>query len=1222
MGVVWARRIGRDLGRPRSGKVGQSVYLRRLEIQGFKSFPERTTLELGPGLTAVVGPNGSGKSNLADAIRWALGEQSARVLRGSRMDEVIFAGTERRRPLSMAEVRLTFDNAEGALPVDYAEITVTRRVTRDGESGYYLNGTPCRLKDVTDLLAGTGIGRDSYSLVSQGRIDHILSTRGEDRRELLEEAAGITRFRAQQRESSRRLEAAEKDLERLGDILHELEAQARPLSRQAEVAQAYREVATQLRELEVGSLLALVERAERRLTEGEDRRRELGEAVQAGELRLSAVESDRTATGAGLSAIEERLQEIRHLIMEQRAGEHELRARLEAGRRAHRDLQLQLAAAAERVASARIWGEEAAAEEAASSAVGAKSQQELNLARAGHELEQSRVASLRREAAAAGRAVEETKAELLDALNRAAALKHQVEAREMEGRHWEQQARRRAQEAADLAERMLLNQREVEGLARAREDQRGRQAESDRRAQEVRLERDALEKELEAARREAARARQRLETLHSRYTVLGDMLTQYEGYGRGPRAVLAAGIAGVLGPVADLMEIHAGYELAIAAALGGALQHIVTETETAAEESIAHLKRISGGRATFLPLSLIRPSQLSRQELEAIALQPGARPALEVVSGDERVMPALRHLLGRVVVAPDLERALEVGRATGLRLRIATLPGEVIAPGGAITGGGRAPEFSGVLGRRREWAALGEQLAAAEREASGWLDRERELTALRDDRERTLRGLVEELAALKVQVASVDQEWERARKEQARLASSRELGEAELDDTRRHIQQALVDGQAAAGLRQAAVEEVARLQALVKERSESYEHLRLSAESGQEALSELRARVVQLEQVELGASGRRQQARREVARAREELEKACGREAELREAQSATEHELTALTGRLERAGAGVDQLQEAQAAAEAARLEAATRLGQLEQEAKGLSRTLSQLRSRHHAEDLERARAELEAGHARAQLRERYELAPDSSTSGHRRYHPEESAAAIAQLKAKLASFGPVNLGAIDEFQRVSERRDFLAAQRADIESACRDLRRVIQETDGQMQSMFDATFAAVRSSFRQLFRRLFGGGSADLTLSDPSRPLDSGVEIDVQPPGRRPHNLSLLSGGEKALTASALLFAMLSINPSPLCILDEIEATLDEANAARFVSLLREFSSRTQFIIVTHHKTTMEASDVLYGVTMEENGVSRLISVRLADATDTGGFKGSVGVFPDRSG
>lgn len=1206
----------------RSGKGGYAVYLRRLEIQGFKSFPERTALELGPGLTAVVGPNGSGKSNLADAIRWALGEQSARVLRGSRMDEVIFAGTERRRPLSMAEVRLTFDNAEGTLPVDYAEIAVTRRVTRDGESSYYLNGTPCRLKDITDLLAGTGIGRDSYSLVSQGRIDHILSTRGEDRRELLEEAAGITKFRAQQRESSRRMESAEKDLERLGDVLQELESHARPLSRQAEVAQAYREVASQLRELEVGSLLATVERAEQRLTQGEDRRRELAAVAEACELRLAAVEADRTAAGAGLESTEERLQQLRGLLMEKRTGEHELRARLEAGRRAHRDLQLQLVAAAERVGTARGWREEAEAKEAASSAVGAESQQELGLARAGLELEQVRVATLRREATAVGRAVEETKAEILDALNRAATLKHQVDAKQLEGRHWEQVARRRAQEAADLAERMDTYHRELESLARAREDQRARQVASDQRERQVRLEKDVLEKELEAARREAARARQRFETLRSRHTVLGDTLTQYEGYGRGPRAVLAAGLAGVLGPVADLMDIQAGYELAIAAALGGALQHIVTETEAAAEESIAHLKRISGGRATFLPLSLIQPSQLNRQELQSLALQPGARPALEVVSGDERVMPALRHLLGRVVVAPDLERAMAVGRAAGWRFRIATLPGEVIAPGGAITGGGRAPEFSGILGRRREWETLGEQLAAAEREARGWLDREREMEALRDARERTLRELAEELAALKVQGTALAQEGERAEKEQARLAASRALCDAELDDARRHIQQAAADGQAAAALRQAAGGEVERLQALAKERSAAHGHLRLSAEAGQEALSELKARVVQLEQVELGASERRQQARREMERARDELEKVCGRERQLREAQSAAEHEHAALGERLQEAGVAVAQLQAAQSVAEAARLEAAARLGQLEQEAKGLSRTLAQLRSRQHAEELERARAEMEAKHARAQLRERYELEADSTTSGYRRYHPEEAAAGIAQLKGKLAAFGPVNLGAIDEFQRVSERRDFLSAQRADIESACRDLRRVIHETDGQMQSMFDATFTAVRSSFRQLFRRLFGGGSADLTLSDPSRPLESGVEIDVQPPGRRPHNLSLLSGGEKALTASALLFALLSINPSPLCILDEIEATLDEANAARFVSLLREFTSRTQFIIVTHHKTTMEASDVLYGVTMEENGVSRLISVRLADATDTGGFKASVGTASERSG
>ncbi|MEW6523444.1 MAG: chromosome segregation protein SMC [Bacillota bacterium] len=1184
------------------------MYLRRLELYGFKSFPDKTILEFGPGLTAIVGPNGSGKSNLADAVRWALGEQSARMLRGSRMDEVIFSGTDRRKPLSVAEVRLTFDNSDGALPVDYSEVTVARRVSRDGESSYYLNGTPCRLKDVADLMAGTGVGRDSYSLVSQGRIDDILSARGEDRRELLEEAAGITKFRNQRREAVRRLEASERDLERLGDILRELESQVGPLAEQAQEARAYREVASQLRELEVGVLLAILERAQAQLALWEKRRQQLAAALEADEHRLAAVEQSAEAARTELGAREADLEKTRGLLAEQRATERELRARLETGQRSQREAQVQLGAASQRVQAARVRLEEVEAEETASAGHHAESQLQLCSAQAGLAEAADLVASQRQVVMELGAGVEKAKGDVLDALNRVALLKNQVNTRELEARHLEQLFRRRELEVAELAKRLEWREQEAHRLAGELDKMNARKLHCEQQEHQAGSRRAELVRELEAARRETGRSRQRLEALRSRHAVLTEMLSNYEGYGRGPRAVLTGRIPGVLGSVADLFTIEPGYEAAIAAALGGALQYVVTETEDAAEACISYLKKGSGGRATFLPLNLIRPAYLGRADLRALSEIEGTRPALEVVYCDQQVVPVLQYLLGRVVVAPDLDRALAVGRATGMRLKVATLPGEVITPGGAITGGGRAPEAAGLLGRRREVAELEGQVAATVRDLDGWVQRERELARLWEDTETLARELSHELATLKAQRASLAQELEQHRGETQRLVEALSVHRGELEELAGKLREARTEREVAATLIQAAAGEAERVQEMVKERAAEHEQARQRWEAAQEQLAECRAQVARLEQVALGAWEQRQRVQRDAGRARHELEAAAKREQELRELRAALDAELAALEERLHRSAGCAGRLAEELHAVEEARAGILAQLDELERERRGLTRALAQHRSRLHAEELEVARVEAEAGHSRAQLLERYELDVEVAAQSYRPRDPDEAAPAIARLKSRLTAFGAVNLAAVEEYERVNQRYEFLKAQRLDIEEARRDLGRVIQETDRQMRTRFEATFSAVRANFKHLFRRLFGGGSADLILSDPSCPLESGVDIDAQPPGRRLQNLSLLSGGEKALTASALLFAVLSISPSPFCVLDEIEAALDEANTARFVSLLRDFASQTQFVMVTHNKTTMEAADVLYGVTMEESGVSRLISVSLTDVSASG--------------
>ncbi|PZN09617.1 MAG: chromosome segregation protein SMC [Bacillota bacterium] len=1190
------------------------MYLKRLELYGFKSFADRTRLEFGPGITAIVGPNGSGKSNLVDAVRWVLGEQSARQLRGSRMEDVIFAGTETRKGVGLAEVVLVLDNEDGRLPVEFSEVTIARRVDRAGGSDYLLNGTRVRLKDVQELLYDTAIGREAYSIVGQGKIDEVLSARDEDRRGLIEEAAGIVRYKARRREALRRLEEAEQRLVRLRDILRELDDRLAGLTEQAKKAHIYRQLRAELVELETRLYAAQAREAERRLEE----RRRAAEAVrrEAEALRseLEAVEAERSARRREAQEREGALEAARTALLEAERLLESLRTRDAV--LAERSTQL-----AEQEQRLRSQLDELKRRLVEQSSSGR--QVEERLAALERELAAAREerAQREREREACRQAVEKAEGalasareELFAALQQASALRNERQARERERAQAEQRGKRLAERARQLGEERQRLRQEMEAAARRVLDLAAEAevaAAEERRWQEGR---QAARAEAAEAARRVQRLRQQLGETRSRLRLLEEMRREHEGFFEGVRAVLAGRDAGdpafaeVRGAVAELIRVDPRLERAIEVALGPALQHVVTETAAGAERAIEALKRARAGRATFLPLDTIRPGE-PRPEDRGLARQPGAVSwAIDAVEFDPSLRPAMANLLGRILIAADLPAARRLAALSGYRYRIVTLEGDVVHPGGAMTGGHerRRREAPGLLGRERQIESLRQQLDEIARQ----LQEAEEARRAAEEQAIRAEARIEELRGLRHR-----REVARAEVEQARAAAARQLArveaslaevQAELDDLARagapQAEAAIAEQLAAAEERRRAAEEgVAKAEAVLAAARADLE--RASAAAAQAAArcdTLARERALVAEQAE--------RARRDGGRLAAEVERLQAEVARLAGERHSLAGEREGLAAQQERQAAEVAARREELARLLEARDRAAQRAEELEGRAEEARRRLDRLGERLRHLEVEVARLESERDRLRARLVEEYGVhaldAAGADQEGVQNWQAAERRA--RELRRRMAELGDVNLAAVEEHERVCERYAFLERHCQDLERAREDLRAVIAEMDREMERLFRVAYDRLREEFRKVFRELFGGGHADLVLGEGDA-LEAGVQIVAQPPGKKLQHLSLLSGGERALTAIALLLALIRVKPTPFCLLDEIDAALDDRNVERFARYLRRFTD-TQFIVITHQKATMAAADTLYGVTMPESGVSRIVSVRLADVAAGG--------------
>ena len=1181
------------------------MYLKSIEVQGFKSFANKIVFDFHNGITGIVGPNGSGKSNVADAVRWVLGEQRVKQLRGGSMQDVIFAGTENRRPLSYAYVAITLDNSDHQLSIDYEEVTVSRRLYRSGESEYLINGAACRLKDINELFYDTGIGKEGYSIIGQGQIDRILSSKPEESRELFDEATGIVKFKRRKNTAQKKLEDEKQNIVRINDILAELEKQLGPLEKQSAAAREYLKKKEALKLCDVNMFLLETERVQGALTELEqkisDSDRELKETTgqyenikkeharieeELEELNRRLDETMEAASRAGLGRqqLEGQIEVLKEQINSVRQGGEQLEGRLK-----------NIAADVKERQEAR---EKLAAEQA-------ELAKQLEAAASVSGEADARLQELREQIEAENTAAEISKNTIISLLNERASTKGRLQ--RYDAMQEQAQIRR-----TELNQKLLLaksseeEQRvQYEGHLKKLEEISGRiitlseaQREKEEEAEGLRRELGKKNEELEIGQSAFHRESSRLESLRN-------MAERYDGYGNSIRKVMEQkkNVPGIEGVVADLIKVDQRYETAIETALGGSIQNIVTENEDTAKELIEYLKKNRFGRATFLPLTSVggrggfaKPEAL--KEKGAIGL------ASTLIRADKKYDRVVQHLLGRVLVAEHIDDAIRIARKYKHSIFIVTLEGESLSPGGSMTGGAFR-NSSNLLGRKRELTELEENVQKLEadiREARLQIETLREQ---RRERRAEAESLSTELQRLYLQqnTAKMNSDQAKARLDEIIEGYSglrKELSEiekqfADIHDSREAIFREIRESEEQEKQNEARIETAqARLAELKQSEAESIDdnekaHLKLAALTQKAGFVDENAARIERELVRLHT---------EEQEIHEGMQKGNADIEAKEEGIGALRKQIEDMIARSERLNGETAELGGKREALLTGQKDFFTKREELSDKQTRLDKEIFRLNS-------QREKLEETVDSLTDYMWEEYELTYNTALP--MKQEEDMDLAALKRqtsvLKDEIRKLGDVNVNAIEDYKNISERYEFMNTQRNDLVKAEETLMGIISELDTGMRRQFEEQFARIRVEFDKAFKELFGGGKGTLELDPDADMLEAGVRIIAQPPGKKLQNMMQLSGGEKALTAISLLFAIQNLKPSPFCLLDEIEAALDDSNVNRFAKYLHKLTKNTQFIIITHRKGTMESADRLYGITMQEKGVSTLVSVNLIE-------------------
>lgn len=1182
--------------------------LKKLELYGFKSFAQRTEIVFDEGITGIVGPNGSGKSNIGDAVRWVLGEQSAKTLRGASMSDVIFNGTQKRKPLSYCEVSLVFDNDDHALAMEAAEVMVTRRVYRNGESEYYLNRTACRLKDVVDLFRDTGIGKEGYSIIGQGRIDEILSRKSEDRRQVFEEAAGIVKFKARKEEADKKLQRTLENLERVDDILDELTKRLKPLEEQSRNARVYLELSTELKDLDLNLFLIRSDRARARLSELESELLTVQTILADTESNLTDKTTRRDETQNRIDQLEEAITKARTELMECAEHVHESQKKLSAlqSRRETRSENRQRIVreqeeAQERLAEIEKDHVRIQADVEKQHSLIADAEQILRATQEAAEKAQAK----EKEADAA---LEAQKAAVIDQMNRLSDVRNDKTRLNTMQAQMETRLTEIEESGGALQEQEAALREALTAVEKQLETENQHQQQCQEKLAQARQASDEADTAYANLRADVEKQSADMQAAASRHNVLTEMTRDMEGYNMAVRRAMTyakqRGLTGVKGVLAQLMTVPQTYETAIDMALGAAQQNIVTDTEETAKELINYLRQNRLGRATFLPMSAIRGKTLYGNERNALKLPGCLGVASELVQCAPEYRGIVENLLGRTVIADNLDHGIPIMRAGNHAFRLVTLEGDVMHSGGSMTGGSAQSKVSNLLSRERELKELTAKLQTGRAE----LDKCRqELTQRQQTAQEKRQKVSDAVNALHQQEIAVAREQARRESVSADLNTHlQRMQETEqarvqlhqsLEDIRQQLETIEHQRTGAQGDQSAMEQKTIEMQnALVKARAEaSAENDRLMVRTLQ--LSDLRHGLSDLERDEAHAQQdqaqilREQERREQLLHEMDELDAIDENDMKREEAESARRQK---------------EQLRQESAAQaiEQRRSQAQSDLRDILSDMENLHEAYNRDSEKLHKTELAKARIEGDQKNLQNRIWDTYKLTYAGAEEFRRTpFDEKESDCRAAELQGQIRALGTVNVGAVEEYAETKARVDDLTAQQQDLKRAEMDLRELIERLLIQMRSTFVENFSKMQGYFAETFTRLFGGGHAELKLMDPDDPLNCGIEVNAQPPGKKLQLLSLLSGGERALTAIAILFAMLKLKPTPFCILDEIEAALDDANIGYYADYLKEYSKGTQFIVVTHRKGTMERCNSLFGVAMEEQGVSRMVSVSLQD-------------------
>lgn len=1189
------------------------MYLKRLDLQGFKSFPEKVKLDFNKGITAVVGPNGSGKSNISDSVRWVLGEQKAKTLRGDKMEDIIFAGTETRRALGFAEVSITIDNSEGKMPIEYTEVTVTRRVYRSGESEYLINGTNCRLKDVHELFMDTGIGREGYSIIGQGKIDEILSSKSDDRRRLFEEAVGIVKFKNRRQEAFVKLDKEKQNLSRAEDIINELESQIEPLQKQSETAKKYIDLKEKLKycdinifKFERNSINSEIENIYEKLelySQSVNEKEQEGEKIRDDIHALKNLSDEYT----------DKIQNINDNIADKKSNLEKLESTVKL-------IEEQIVHSLSNIERAK--SDKAKAYESM-----AKNKENIDVENAkitasdiSLKAQNDRLQNLEQKFSALSSVlsenesiIDEHKTEMIEKIKVSTELKGDISRAESMESQYERRKEQLENEKAYIESQIRDSEIHIEALKKHIEINIEKTNKLQNDISKSETERKNILTNNEIMKAVLKTKEREYNEKKSRLSILSDMEKEHDGFYKSVKSILKLSsqgdrrFKGVMGAVGEIISVDKIYETAIEIALGGALQNIVTDNEESAKIAIEYLKHNNLGRATFLPITAVKGKDIGAEKNKILSEKGILGTADSLVHYDSIYDGIIKFLLGRVIIAENLDYAVDFSKKYKYSYKVVTLEGDTLSVGGAMTGGSVSKKSTGIFGRSREIKELKEYLDIFGKEVSEIRDK---MTAS----ENKIQSIAEKISEMNMALREIQVKNENAENDILRTKTS-------LDDKNQKLNIYILEEKqlkeqsdfAKTDLERAkerlliTEQEIEKINEILSKYQTDVESERVYQNELLNEITDIKINISNIEQSRKNSENIIKQIKYTIKELEKDIEAFDSDKESLKKDIDAKRDKISIIKVDILEEQRNIGNLQNELFETGEKRKVAIEKSESLEEKIREISDYIAKLKN--DSVRIEARIEKLSEDKARIcqTIQEEYDIVPDDIDCDTENIQSVDSIKKSAyNLKGEIKSLGSVNVDAIEKYKEVKERYTFLCAQRDDIIEAERKLQSIISELTSLMENQFREQFEIISNNFNETFREMFGGGKAYLKLSDENDVLGSGIEIIAQPPGKNLQNMMLLSGGERALTAISILFSILKMKPSPFCILDEIEAALDDANVKRYADYLKKFSGETQFIVITHRKGTMEAADVMYGITMQEKGVSKLISVNFTDNMD----------------
>ena len=1180
------------------------MYLKRLEMQGFKSFADKTVLEFMPGITAVIGPNGSGKSNISDSIRWILGEQSMKSLRGTKTQDIIFAGTQSRKSLGFAEASLVFDNTDGTLPIEYSEVTVTRKIYRSGETGYYINKAPCRLKDVVELFMDTGIGRDGYSIIGQGKIDEILSNKSEDRRHIFEEAAGIVKYRSRKEETEKKLEQTKLNLLRINDILTEIEGNLEPLQMQADKAKKYLNLKEELKNIEVGLFIYNIEKYRQALEELTSDEEIMNSTLNQEEGKLEKIKILKEELKDRIDEITLQIENMQNIGFESQKEIEKLNS----------NINLAEAKIKNNIENTELYQKEIK-----------ELEEKIENLKQDIEQKQNKKDNLKQNKEKFENELKAKEEELKKLTEKLSSKEIEIEAKKKQveeniDKKYELQTEISTQTANidNIEKRQKQIKQEIDtnilNLDRTRmkrediakgfyqiENNRNKVLKS---IENIDSQKQEIDKKIKEFDLQIINNTNDMRMKQSRYNFLVETEKEKEGYIKSVKSLLidcekikelGKGMHGVL---ANIISVQSEYETAIEMCLGASLQNIVTDTEEDAKKLVEHLRKNNLGRASFLPITSVKGKKLDSIKGKKIGV---VGVASDLVKFDKKYEQIIFSLLGRTVVVDNMQNAINLAKENNYSFRIITIEGDVINPSGAITGGSVAKKTVNILGRSREIEVL-------EKELKGLRNK---ISKLEEDKEKYVdssENIIEEVQSLEKQLQEIDITYATEKQRIISIDENIEQIQNRIDKLKEEVEKTEKSKNETLASKQKNKECIEKMSKQNEEDQKIIDEFSNANKESQKYIDDLNLDITNLKisvssfnESEVSIQEMTEMIMKEIETHTKnkdnkslQIKNAILENDKLKIEIENTKQEIEKVKSKVSNSGENIDKMKKE-------RIEKNEKLSKKEEEQTEQFKRIEELKAQITKIEVKKTKTEEDITDVINKMWEEYELTPNNAGEYQKPENVAVTQRRVNVLRTDIKELGSVNVDSIEEYKKLKDRYDFMCEQRLDLEDTMSKLRKVIQDMTETMKQQFKEKFEIINKNFGEVFKELFGGGMAEVTLTDEENILECGIDITVQPPGKKLQNMTLLSGGEKAFTAIALLFAILKINPAPFCVLDEIEAALDDVNVYRYAEYLKKFAKETQFLVITHRKGTMEAADTVYGVTMEEKGISKLLSMKL---------------------